>query len=137
MVKKLSFMNLVPEKVIDFLSMRKKAFLVSAVLLLISVIAIPAIDPRGVELAGGDSLIIKSEPNLTEDSLKGALETADFLKKEPNRSKANSCRFGGSSFFLVRSGEHTSEQIQEHLMANIDGLTLDGSQSSSGWFVRW
>lgn len=130
MIKKLSFMNLVPEKVIDFLSMRKKAFLVSAVLLLISVIAIPAIDPRGVELAGGDSLIIKSEPNLTEDSLKGALETADFLKKEPIVQKQTPVG-GGSSFFLVRSGEHTSEQIQEHLMANIDGLTLDGSQSSS------
>ncbi len=130
MVKKLSFMNLIPDKIIDFLGMRKKAFLVSAVLLLISVIIVPVTDPRGVELAGGDSLTLQAEENLTRDSIEAALKSADFLEKTPI-VQVQSPVGGGSEFFLIRSGIDSAAKIQDHIKAEIPGVTLDGSQTNS------
>ncbi|MEM6916153.1 MAG: protein translocase subunit SecD, partial [Verrucomicrobiota bacterium] len=77
LVKKLSFMNLIPDQQIDFLGKRKYCIIGSIILLVASLILVPMIDPRGVELKGGDSITVQAD-TLTKESVKESLSDLDL-----------------------------------------------------------
>lgn len=128
LVKKLSFMNLVPSKVIDFLGKRKVCMLGSVVALVASLIIVPMMDPRGVELKGGDSLTIQSAENLTKDKIKDSISDLD-LGGTPLVQVQRPVGAPGE-FFLIRSPDNTAQQIEAELEKDL-GVNLEDTTVSS------
>ena len=81
MVKKLNFMNLIPQKSIDFLSKRKISFTVSAVLLLggLGEIAYKGDDALGIDFTGGAQVQFQFEGDTMIDQ-PAAQKVLDGLK---------------------------------------------------------
>ena len=129
-VKKLSFMNLVPEKTIDFLGMRKICLIGSVVVLAASLVIVPMMDPRGVELKGGDSLTIQAAEaeGLTKASVKEALSDLD-LGGEPIVQVQRPVGAEGE-FFLIRSPDNTADKIEAEIEKDF-GLELNDTTVSS------
>src|SRR5690606_33019999 len=105
-----SFMNLIPENTIDFLSMRKVAMIVSIALVAISLIVVPTMDPRGVELKGGDSLTIQAGPELTKQMVEESISDLD-LGAEPIVQMQQPVGSDGE-LFLIRSPDNTADKIE-------------------------
>lgn len=129
-LKKLSFMNLVPEKTIDFLSMRKVAMYVSVALVAISLIVIPTMDPRGVELKGGDSLTIQAGPELTKEMVEESISDLD-LGADPIVQMQQPVGSDGE-FFLIRSPDNTADKIEAELRKDTGMELKDTTVSSVG-----
>ncbi len=129
-LKKLSFMNLIPERTIDFLSMRKVAMLVSIALVVISLIVIPTMDPRGVELKGGDSLTIQAGPELTKEMVEESISDLD-LGAEPIVQMQQPVGSDGE-FFLIRSPDNTADKIEAELRKDTGMELPDTTVSSVG-----
>lgn len=127
-VKKLSFMNLIPEQQIDFLSKRKVCIMGSIVLLIASLILVPMLDPRGVELKGGDSLTIQTTEGLTKENVKEALSDLD-LGGEPLIQVQKPVGADGE-FFLIRSPDNTAQQIEAEIEKDLN-VSLDDTTVSS------
>jgi SecD/SecF fusion protein len=128
--KKLTFMNFVPEKAIDFLSKRRTYAKVSLVLAIISLIVIPMKDPRGVELKGGDSLTIQSDGKLTKDQVKEAISHLE-LGAQPLVQEQKPVGSGGE-FFLIRSPDNTAPLIQAEIEKGLGIPLTDTTVSSVG-----
>ncbi|MDF1657702.1 MAG: protein translocase subunit SecF, partial [Verrucomicrobiales bacterium] len=128
-VKKLSFMNLIPDQQIDFLGKRKIAIIGSIVLLIASLILVPIIDPRGVELKGGDSITLQSE-GLTKVSVKEALSDLD-LGGEPLVQVQRPVGAEGE-FFLIRSPDNTAEKVIGEIEKDHSIELKDATVSSVG-----
>lgn len=127
--KKLTFMNFVPEKQFDFLSQGKFWMIFSAVAVAVSIIAIPALDPRGVELKGGDSLTIHSgDSGLSKASILQSLKELD-LGATPIVQEQKAVGDEGE-YFLVRTPDNTATQVQDQLEKNL-GVKLEDTTVSS------
>jgi len=127
-LKKLSFMNLIPERTIDFLSMRKVTMLGSLGLVILSLIIVPTMDPRGVELKGGDSITIQAGPELTKEIIRESISDLD-LGAEPIIQVQHPVGSSGE-FFLIRSPDNTAAQIEEEIRKDT-GLELKDTTVSS------
>jgi len=134
LVKKLSFLNIVPDKVIDFLGKRKAFAIASVALLLVSLVIVPVMDPRGVELKGGDAITIRSADGLTKDAIIDSLADAD-LASTPIVQKQNPVGDEGE-FFLVRSGDDTADivlaEIRKDTGASLEDTTVSSVGSAVG-----
>ncbi len=130
LIKKLSFMNLVPEKSIDFLGKRKVCILASCILLVASLIIVPMMDPRGVELKGGDSMTIQSEKGMTVESITESLADLD-LGAAPIIQSQKPVGSDGE-FFLIRSPDNTSDAIEAELRKDLNAQLQDTTVSSVG-----
>lgn len=129
-VKKLSFMNLIPDQQIDFLSKRKMCIMGSMVLLIASLILVPILDPRGVELKGGDSITIQTADGLTKDSVKESLSDLD-LGGEPLVQVQRPVGAEGE-FFLIRSPDNTAGQVIAEIEKDHNVALKDTTVSSVG-----
>lgn len=129
-VKKLSFMNFVPEQTIDFLGKRKVCLIGSVVLVILSLILVPALDPRGVELKGGDSLTIQSTGGLTKESIKESLADLD-IGGEPLVQMQNPVGADGE-FFLIRSPDNTAAKVEAEIEKDLNVTLEDTTVSSVG-----
>jgi len=129
-LKKLSFMNLAPSRVIDFLGKRRPALFGSLVVLIASLIIIPSMDPRGVELKGGDSLTIQSADEFTKSEVKEALSDLE-LGAEPIVQVQSPVGSEGE-FFLIRSPDGTAEQIEAEIEKDFGIELTDTTVSSVG-----
>lgn len=128
LIKKLAFMNMVPSKIIDFLSMRKVCLIGSVIVLVASLIIIPSMDPRGVELKGGDSITIHSSEGLTKEKIEAALEGAD-LEAKPIIQVQRPVGDDGE-FYLIRSADNTAETVIGAIEKDL-GKTLEDTTVSS------
>ena len=128
--KKLSFMNLAPKRIFDFLSHARPWLIFSAVSVIISMIAIPLIDPRGVELKGGDSITIRSSEGLTKQNIIESITKLD-LGAVPIVQEQHPVGDGGS-FFLVRTPDNTADTVIEHLEEDMNVKLTDTTVSSVG-----
>ena len=126
--KKLTFMNFVPDKAIDFLSKRRIFIACSAVAAVISLIVIPVIDPRGVELKGGDSLTIQSDGTLTKALIEESISHLD-LGAKPLIQEQQPVGSDGE-FFLIRSLDNTGPLIQAEIEKDL-GIELKDTTISS------
>ncbi len=127
-LKKLGFLNIIPEKAIDFLGKRKKAAFISIVLVIASLIAVPFKDPRGVELKGGDSVTIQASSDLTSAKIEEALKGAD-LTALPIVQKQTPVG-GEGSFFLVRVPDNEAGVVQEQLSEKL-GIAMESTTVNS------
>ncbi|MEM9016149.1 MAG: protein translocase subunit SecD [Verrucomicrobiota bacterium] len=127
-VKKLSFMNMVPERAIDFLGMRKVCLIGSIVILAASLVIVPMMDPRGVELKGGDSLTIQSADGLTKENIQEALSDLD-LSAEPIVQVQRPVGAEGE-FFLIRSPDNTAADVEAEIEKDL-GVSLEDTTVSS------
>jgi SecD/SecF fusion protein len=129
--KKLTFMNFVPEKSFDFLGQGKFWLRFSVVAAAVSIVAIPLIDPRGVELKGGDKLTIHSgDSGLSKESILDSLKKLD-LGATPLVQEQRAVGDEGE-FFLVRTPAKTAAKVQDQLEADLGIRFEDTTVSSVG-----
>lgn len=92
-IKKLSFMNLVPNKAFNFLGMRKLAFTVSAILILvgISTVAVKRDDALGIDFTGGAQLSFQFEGDTRVDQAEAqkVIETLKLTKSASSQEENN------------------------------------------------
>jgi SecD/SecF fusion protein len=138
-VKKLSFLNLISNRLIDFMGMRKKAFLLSGILILISVSVIAFKGQRvlGYELRGGDSVSLASIPGLTEAQITQSL--ADFsLEVKGQKFDASSFNVqsvkpvGGNEYFTIRSAPGTADALIAELQKDLAGNDPEKAKQFEG-----
>lgn len=132
-LQKLSFFNIIPSNIIDFLSKRRIAAMVSGVAFVISIIAIFAIDPRGVDLKEGDLVTFRAPDTLEKAQVIDALDDAD-LNLEPIVQIQKPVGADGE-FVTVRTGFEKGETVIEKLTAEfgeLSDLTKDSVGSAVG-----
>ena len=138
-VKKLSFLNLISNRLIDFMSMRKKAFILSGILMLasISVIAFKGQRVLGYELRGGDAVSLASIPGLTEAQITQSL--SDFsLEVKGQKFDASSFNVqsvkpvGGNEYFTIRSAPGTADALIAELQKDLAGNDPEKAKQFEG-----
>lgn len=127
-VRKLSFLNLISNRLVDFMGMRKKAFVLSFILIAasVAVIALKGTKVLGYELRGGDAISLATIPGLTEQQLTDSLK--DF-SHEVKGQKFDASSFniqsvtplGGASYFTIRSAPGTADALIGELKKDLAG----------------
>ncbi len=126
---KLTFLNFIPKRSFDFLSWSRPWIIASLSFMVISVVAVAIIDPRGVELKGGDSLTIRTaDPSITKERIIGSILKLD-LGAEPIVQEQRPVG-DDAEFFLVRSPDNTATAIQQQLEQDL-GVKLEDTTVSS------
>lgn len=128
--KKLTFMDLSPKQSFDFLSKGKTWMTISLVAAIISLVAVPLVDPRGVELKGGDSLTILSEEGLTKEGIVASVAKLDLGAEAIVQEQQPVA--GDGTYFLIRTPDNTAERVHEHLEADLGVPLQDTTVSSVG-----
>ncbi len=129
-IKKLTFANIVPGKQIDFLGKRRALSFVSIIAFVASLIIVPLLDPRGVELKGGDAIEIQSSEGLTQAGIEDALADLE-LAGTPIVQTQNPVGADGE-FFLVRAPDDSAETILSEISKDLGVDVSDASISSVG-----
>lgn len=129
-IKKLSFLNFVPDRDIDFLGKRKVCIAVSILLIIASLVATPLLNPLGVELKGGDSITIQSVGGLTKENIAESLSDLE-LGGEPIIQVQHPVGSDGE-FFLIRSADNTAEKIEAEIEKDTGVELKDTTVSSVG-----
>lgn len=111
--KKLSFMDLTPKRFFDFLGYSRVCLMASIGAVIASLILVPIIDPRGVDLKGGDKLEIHDTAGLTVDKIKEILDQADIGRSPIIQSQSPVGAEG--EFFSIRSEFGTAPKVIESL----------------------
>ncbi len=126
---KLTFMDFIPKHKIDFLSYGRPWIIGSFTLIVISIVAVFLMDPRGVELKGGDSITIRTDDkSITKETIIKSIESLD-LGAEPIVQEQRAVGDDGE-FFLVRSPDNTATKIQAALEKDL-GIKVDDTTVSS------
>ncbi len=132
-LQKLSFFNIIPDKIIDFLSKRRVALMGSAVAFVISIIAIFAIDPRGVDLKEGDLVTFRAGDDVTKEQVVDLLDEA-ALDLQPIVQIQKPVGMDGE-FVTVRTGFEKGDVVIDKLtesLGKLDDLTKDSVGSAVG-----
>lgn len=127
---KLTFMDFIPKRQFDFLSQGRPWIIGSLTLVAISIIAGIVMDPRGVELKGGDAITIRTDADISKDVISDSLKKLD-LGAEAIVQEQRAIGEEGV-FFLVRTPEDTAEKVQEHLKSDLKIDLKDTTVSSVG-----
>lgn len=126
---KLTFMDFIPKKKIDFLSHGRPWIIGSLTLVSISIVAVAVMDPRGVELKGGDSITIRTDDKtISKERIFDSIEKLG-LGDEPIVQEQQAVGEPGT-FYLVRSADNTATQIQDQLQKDL-GISLEDTTVSS------
>ena len=120
-MKKLSFMNLVPERTIRFLEMRKPAFMISGLLLIGSLVLLGTKrdDSLGIDFLGGSIINIQldADSNLTAADARAAYAGLTLTKDAT--AQLETVPGSDSSILSIKCAEDDLIQIKEALRANI------------------
>ena len=142
-VKRLSFLNLISNRLIDFMGVRKKAFALSAVLIAacVAVVALKGERVLGYELRGGDSVSLARIPGLTEKQISDAL--ADFtFESKGQKFDASSFNVqsvkpvGGEAYFTIRSAPGTAAALMAELKKDLAGSDVERAKLFEGADVQ-
>ncbi len=144
--------SLRPHKQFNFVGMWKYGFIVSAILIALSIAGIVtslvttgSALTLGTEFSGGTSIQISNAGDLTEDTLVNTYNsTANELGVSSQISSAQTTSSGGTSGFLLRTtdSDTTSEnsvmsKVQESLGIDSDNVTIQTISASWGASVIW
>ncbi|MBK1829710.1 protein translocase subunit SecD [Verrucomicrobiaceae bacterium R5-34] len=115
-IKKLNFMNLIPNRAFDFLGQRKLAFSVSAVLLLasISTLGIKNDNALGIDFAGGAQLTFQFEGDVMIDQT-AAHDVIESLTLSKTASSFEETNSAGNHLLTVRCAVEDVPVIEEGL----------------------
>ena len=144
--------SLRPHKQFNFVGVWKYGFIISAILIVLSVAGLVTSFATtgsaltlGTEFSGGTSIQITDAGDLTEDTLVETYNfTAQSLGVDSQISSAQTSSSGGTQGFLLRTTDSntTSEnsvmaQLQEDLGINSDNVTIQTISASWGASVIW
>ena len=122
-LKKLSFMNLIPEKTIQFMNKRKAAFTLSLGVIIASllVVGVKRDSALGIDFVGGSLISIQldgtEEETLTTDQVSEALSGLTLSKKPYVQEES---AIGGSgTLIVIRIGAEDASTVRDALHENI------------------
>ena len=122
-LKKLSFMNLIPEKAFDFLSKRKLAFSVSAVLILagLSSVGMKGNSALGIDFTGGAQLSYQlvDGQHADQPAVQQVLNGLELSKQASSQEETTT---GGEDLITVRCATTDIETIETALASNFEIL---------------
>lgn len=114
-VKTLKFANVFTKTNYDFMKWRRPAILWSFILMGISLIVVPIIDPRGIDLKEGDRLSVKiASGSVTQAQVEEALRDVEGIGT-PVVQLQGALGEGGGEFVTVRSAYGTADKVAEEL----------------------
>lgn len=128
--KKLTSLNMAPKRFFDFFAHSRACLTFSLIAVVASLIAVPLIDPRGVDLKGGDKLEIRSVEGLSVEKIAGILEGADIGRKPIIQSQSPVGAEG--EFFSVRSDFGTAPKVIEAIEKGAGVKLTDTTTESIG-----
>ena len=128
-LQKLSFMELIENRLYDFMGKRKLWLTISAVLCaaMVAVVALKGQKVLGYELRGGDIVSLTGVPGATEDAVRTAMGSWKFTAKDGSALEAANVNVStvkpltGESYVILRSPPATADAIRTHLAANLAG----------------
>jgi SecD/SecF fusion protein len=111
-LKRLTMANLAPRRHFDFLGRRFVAVFVSLVLIggSLGFVAKRGVNNFGIDFRGGDLLVVDSQPALTVNEVRSALEPLHLTEETIQLEQA-----GTKQMLSVRSAEDTSSRIMDRL----------------------
>ncbi len=126
-LKGLNFMNLIPERNINFLKGHRMHIIISAALVVMSLIVTPLRDPRGVELKGGDLITIKTHAeNVTTASIKESLKDASIQSHPIVQEQSPAGQ--PDTFYIIRGESGSGDAIKAELQKDL-GINLDDTET--------
>jgi len=123
-VKKLTFLNLVPECTIRFLEMRRPAFLISAVLFIgsLTVLGTKNNEALGIDFLGGSIINIQLDDDSTLTAADARAAYAGLTLSKAATAQLETVPGSDSSILSIKCAEADLVPIKEALRANIDLL---------------
>ncbi|GAA5495696.1 protein translocase subunit SecDF [Rubritalea halochordaticola] len=122
-LKKVKFMNLIPERYIDFLGKRKIAFSLSIVLIVggIGSLALKGKEDLGIDFVGGEitRFEVPEGTTVTQTEVDAILKD---VKTEKNVSSQIETVTGQGSNIAIKSSREDSELIKQAIRANLPGF---------------
>ncbi|MEN8693917.1 MAG: protein translocase subunit SecF [Akkermansiaceae bacterium] len=133
-LKKLSFMNLIPERTINFMNKRKPAFMLSALLIIGSLVSagMHKDDAFGIDFVGGSVLTVQvaSDNSVETSEIDKALEGITLEKKHSTQKET--IPGGDSDILKIKVAENDRQIVEDALRANVSVLgALDEDAFSS------
>ena len=133
-LKKLSFMNLIPEKTIKFMEMRKSAFMISAVLFIGSLVVMGTKreSSLGIDFLGGSivNIQLNEGQDLSEATVQKAISDLD-LEKNPTIQLEQPVGADGN-LISVKCATGDLEKVEDKLRSDIGIL---GEKDGDGNYV--
>jgi SecD/SecF fusion protein len=123
---------------IPFISRRKPAFAASALVLVLGIVSIVAINglPRGIDFAGGTLLELHFDPPVAVEKIRGALGQVEVDGKTTDLSASEIKEFGGPGEILIRVSESaTGTGIADGIKAALKS-GFPGSVDETEWIRR-
>lgn len=122
-LKKIKFMNLVPQKAIDFLGKRKLAFILSGVMIVggLTALGIKGDAQLGIDFVGGNitRFEIPAGQTVSQNEAQGII---DSVKKKKAASAQIEQADGGSSYLTIKSSREDSDAIVSAIRNTISGF---------------
>lgn len=123
MIKKLSFMNVIPEKIFDFLGMRKKAIALSVIVAVAGMICIgiKGTSNLGIDFVGGDitRFSIPAEQNIDQAELDKVISSVGLTKLHSTQIEEPE---GSDKIITIKSDAADTKKIIEALRSAVPYL---------------
>lgn len=132
LLKKLSFMNLIPERTIKFMDKRKPAFLLSSLLVIGSLVAggMHKDDALGIDFVGGSVLTIQVDKNDTIKTTEIDSALSGLILKKNHYTQKESIPGGESDILKVKIDTEDIDQVETALRDNINVLAAKDGQGA-------
>ena len=118
-IKKLSFMNLIPKKAIEFMAKRKIAFMLSGILLLASIgtVALKREGALGIDFVGGSLIKFQlGQDQIEESAIRDAIKDVDLTKVPIIQEETIP---GTGNLISIRCAEEDAPKVVTELRKNI------------------
>ena len=128
-LEKLSFMELIENRLYDFMGKRKLWLTISAIVCttMLIIVGIKGQKVLGYELRGGDVVSLNNVPSATEDTVRTALQNWKVTTKDGSSLDANNVNvttvkpLTGDAYTILRSPPATAESLKAHLASALGG----------------
>jgi len=123
-IKKLSFMNLIPKKAFNFLGLRKLAFTFSAILILagLSTVGMKGDQALGIDFTGGAQLSFQMQngQRIDQAEAQALINTLDLSKSASSQEETT---LTGEELLTIRSATSDAPKIEAAMISEFEVLT--------------
>ena len=134
-IKKLGFMNLIPEKTIKFMQMRKPAFMISSVLLIgaLLTVGVKRDSALGIDFLGGSivTVLVEEGEEITPDQVRTAYSGLELTKNAT--TQLESIPNSSNSMLTIKCASEDLDKIEEKLREEIPLLA---EKNEAGNYVK-
>ncbi len=122
-IKKLSFMNLIPKKAFNFLGLRKLAFTFSAILILagLSTVGMKGDQALGIDFTGGAQLSFQMQngQRIDQAEAQALINTLDLSKSASSQEETT---LAGEELLTIRSATSDAPKIEAAMISGFEVL---------------